>query len=83
MFKTAIGILVISNHNSFECCLIKLLPCILFEKYTYILALELASPGNQHCASCISTLSIVPYTQTGTVFIDLTPSKSVSKQLHH
>jgi len=37
--------------------LIKLLPYILFEKYIYILALEMASPGNQHCASCIGTLS--------------------------
>jgi len=24
----------------------------------YILALEMASPGNQHCASCIGTLSL-------------------------
>jgi len=35
-------------------CLIKLLPYILVEKYIYILALEMARPGNQqHCASCI------------------------------
>jgi len=28
------------------------------DKYIYIfLALEMASPGNQHCASCIGTLS--------------------------
>jgi len=27
------------------------------EKYIYILSLEMASPGNQHCASCIGTLS--------------------------
>ena len=40
-----------------ECCLIKLLPCISFEKYIYILALEMASPGNQYCANCIGTLS--------------------------
>jgi len=33
-----------------------LLPYILFEKYIYILALEMASPGNQHCANCIGTL---------------------------
>jgi len=26
-------------------------------KYIYILALEMASPENQHCASCIGTLS--------------------------
>jgi len=37
--------------------LTKLLPYILFEKYISILALEIASPGNQHCASCIGTLS--------------------------
>ena len=30
---------------------------ILFEKYIYILASEMASPGNRHCASCIGTLS--------------------------
>jgi len=40
-----------------ECWLIKLLPYILFEKYIRILALELASPGNQHRADCIDTLS--------------------------
>jgi len=29
-----------------------------FEKYIYnILALEMASPGNQHCANCVGTLS--------------------------
>jgi len=50
--------LVISNHNSFRVLSIKLLPYILFEKYSYILALEMASPGNQHCANCIGTLSI-------------------------
>jgi len=37
--------------------LIKLLPYILFEKYINILALEMASPGNRRCASCIGTLS--------------------------
>jgi len=34
-----------------------LLPYILFEKYIYILALEMASPENQHCVNCIGTLS--------------------------
>jgi len=29
----------------------------LFEKYTNILALEMASPGNRHCANCIGALS--------------------------
>jgi len=27
------------------------------KKYRYILALEMASPGNQHCANCVGTLS--------------------------
>jgi len=40
-----------------ECCLIELLPYILFEKYINILELEMASPGNLHCANCIGTLS--------------------------
>ena len=41
-----------------ECRLIKLRPCILFEKYIInILALQMASPGYRHCASCIGTLS--------------------------
>jgi len=43
-----------------ECCLIKLLPYISFEKYMDILALETASPGNRHCANCIGTVP-VPY----------------------
>jgi len=30
---------------------------ILFEKSIYILALEMASPGNRHRANCIGTLS--------------------------
>jgi len=35
----------------------KLLPYILVEKYTNILPLEKASPGNRHCACCIGALS--------------------------
>ena len=35
----------------------KLLPNILFEKYINILALEMASSGNEHSANCIGTLS--------------------------
>jgi len=34
-----------------------MLPHILSEKYIYILALEMAGPGNRHCASFIGTLS--------------------------
>ena len=48
-----------------EYCLIKLLPYILFAKYIYILALEMASPGNQHCANCIGTLSFPVCVSTG------------------
>ena len=33
-------------HPFSKCCLIKLLLYILFEKLIYILALEMASPGN-------------------------------------
>ena len=40
-----------------ECCLIKLLPYILFEIYINIFKLEMASPGNRHCANCIGALS--------------------------
>jgi len=35
----------------------KLIPYILFEKRIHILALEMASPGNQHRANYIGTLS--------------------------
>jgi len=41
-----------------ECCSIKSLPYISSEKYIYILALKMASPGNRHCANCIGTLSL-------------------------
>jgi len=37
--------------------LTKLLPYILFEKYIHILALEMASSGNQHYDNCIGALS--------------------------
>jgi len=35
--------------------LIKLFSYILFKKYINILALEMTSPGNRHCANCICT----------------------------
>jgi len=45
-----------------DCCLIKSLPWSF--KYTHILALEMASQGNQHCVNCIGTLSFaVAYTR--------------------
>ena len=39
---------------------------ILFEKYVYILAVEMASPGNQRCANCIGALSF--HRPTSTLF---------------
>jgi len=53
----SISILVTRTTTVSECCLIKLLPYIFFEKYMDILALEMASPGNRHCANCIGALS--------------------------
>jgi len=46
---------MISNHNSFRVLFDKI--AFVFEKRIYILALEMASPGNKHCANCIGTLS--------------------------
>jgi len=46
--------------TDYECCLIKKF-VYLFEKfyiYRPTLTLEMASPGNRHCANCIGTLSI-------------------------
>ena len=42
--------------------MIKLLPYVLFEGYVQILALEMASPGNQHCADFNGTV-LVPYSR--------------------
>jgi len=56
--KTAISILLISNHNSFRVLSGKIASVyFICMKYIYILALEIASSGNQHCANCIGTLS--------------------------
>jgi len=44
------------RFTNFVFCIV-LFPYILFEKYIYISAMEMASPGNQHCANCIGTLS--------------------------
>jgi len=64
---TAISILAVPTITVSECCLIELLPYISFEKYINISALEMARPGNRHCANCIGTLSspihIVPCTR--------------------
>jgi len=47
--------LVISNHNSFL-VVFQAFPytCVLFEKYIYIVALEMVNPWNQHCANILS-----------------------------
>jgi len=59
-FETAISILLISNHNSFRVLFDKIASVgyILFEKYINILASEMASSGNRHCANCIGALSL-------------------------
>jgi len=58
--KTAISILALSNHNSFRVLFDEIASYILFEKCRpiHILALEMASPGDQHCANSIGTLSL-------------------------
>ena len=58
-FLIAVSILLISNHNSLRVLFDKIasVAYILFEKYIYISVLKMACPENQHCASCIGTLS--------------------------
>jgi len=52
---TAIRILVISDHNSCWVLFDKI--ASVFLKIYFILALEMASPGNLDCANCIGALS--------------------------
>jgi len=61
--KTEISILVISNHNSFRVLFGKNCFRIFSLKSVYILALEMASPGNQHCHMYRHTF--VPYNASG------------------
>jgi len=62
-FKTAISILVISNHNGFRVLSDKIASVYINRKIYIknkiknILALEMANPGKQHCANCIGSLS--------------------------
>ena len=65
--------------------MIKLLPFILFEKYICILALEMAGPGKQHCASCIGTLSfpVVVYSHQRRYFDNTHSRGFVSLHRHH
>jgi len=56
--QTAIGIWVISNHNSFRVLFDKTASVDFFlKKNINISALEMASPGNRHCVNSIGTLS--------------------------
>ena len=48
--------MIISNHNDFPVLFDKIASVYFTGKYIHIVALETATPGNQHCASCISTL---------------------------
>jgi len=58
LFLTAISVFVISNHNSFRALSDKIASVyFIWKKYIYILALGMASSGNQHCANCIGALS--------------------------
>jgi len=52
-----IGILVISSHIRFWVLFDKIDFVCFSWKYIYILAFEMASPGNPHCVNCIGTLS--------------------------
>jgi len=51
------SILAISNRNSLRVLFDEIDSVYFIGKYIYILALEMAGPGNQHCANCIGTLS--------------------------
>jgi len=57
-FFSAVSILLISSHNSFRVLFDKITSVYFILKlYVYTLALEMDSPGNQHCANCIGALS--------------------------
>ena len=46
-------------HNSFRVLLDKIASTyFIWKKYIYILALDMESQGDQHCTSCIGTLSL-------------------------
>jgi len=53
---------------------------ILFEKYVYISALEMASPWNQHCANkglkCADTVGTVPVPGSLTSLLNSMQSKA-------
>ena len=57
VFSAAISNLTISNHNIFRVLFDKIDSVFYLINIFFILALEMASPGNQLCAHCIGTLS--------------------------
>jgi len=57
IFYTAISILLISNHNGLTVLFDKIASVYFIWFFFQILALEMASSGNQHFANCIGTLS--------------------------
>jgi len=57
-FLTATSIFVTSNHKSFRVLFNKIASVYFIRQIIHILALEMASPGNQHCAYCIGTVSL-------------------------
>ena len=44
-------------QSAFPACVCLLRTEVCRKLYIYILALETASPGNQHCANCIGAIS--------------------------
>ena len=63
-FTDAIGneSVPVSNHNAFRVLFDKIAYVYLFEKYAYILSLEMASAGNQHCDNVLGYWhTLVPY----------------------
>jgi len=56
-----------------------------FGKYIYILALEMASPRNQHCANCLGTLSFpmtgISYRTLSTSSLTVPSQTADSRQL--
>jgi len=60
--KTAIRILVISNHNSFRVLFDKIASVYFIGKYIFIFLYFITGngqPKNQHCVNCIGTLSFI------------------------
>ena len=61
-------------------------PYILFGEYICILALEIASPGKQHCVNCIGTLSFpmskLLFTLTGLGYASLNEPDTLSRCNH-